>query len=167
MPLVRQAQPHGGAAIAQAEAQARWQAYEPVLGVGARRLEPDPLELAWRRAFRDRGLIRVAEDDGRIVGVGHIAGDTLESLYLRASHRGQGLGRRMLAELLAEARSHGLDTVRFGVHSANTRAAGFYERQGARLVGRQLIRHPDGDWEDLVFEIPTVDLPRSGQDNAN
>ena len=154
--VIREALAGEAAAIAQAHARAHWETYEPLLGAAASRLDTAPLELAWRRAFRDKGLIRVAEDDGRIVGVGHIAGETLESLYLLSPYRGQGLGRRMLAELLAEARSHGSDMVRFSVHSANVQAAGFYEAQGARLVGRQLVRHPDGDWEDLVYEIPTA-----------
>jgi hypothetical protein len=43
--------------------------------------------------------------------------------------------------------------VRFNVHAANAAAAGFYEALGARFIGRQQIRHPDGDWEDLVYEI--------------
>jgi L-amino acid N-acyltransferase YncA len=153
-------------AIAAAHAEAHWETYAPLLGDSARRLDPAALELAWRRAFRDGGLIRVVEDEGRIVGMGHVSGETLESLYLRASHRGRDLGGRMLAELLAAARSHGVETVRFNIHSANAQAAGFFKARGARLVGRQLVRHPDGDWEELVYELSTAPLSRAGQNDA-
>jgi ribosomal protein S18 acetylase RimI-like enzyme len=156
MTLIRPATADEAGAIARAHAEAHWETYAPLLGAAAQRLEVGPLELAWRRAFRDKALIRVAEAAGEIAGVGCIAGTTLEWLYLRAAHRGAGLGSRMLAELLAEARERDIAVVTFGVHSANTAAARFYEREGARLVGRQLIRHPDGDWEDLVFEISTT-----------
>jgi ribosomal protein S18 acetylase RimI-like enzyme len=155
MVVLREARPDEAAAIAAAHATAHFETYEPLFGAATRRLDPAPLELAWRRAFRDKAIVRLAEADGEIVGVGQLAGDTLSDLYLRASHRGRGLGTRMLAELLAVARGRGVETVRFNVHSANTPAIGFYEAKGARLVGRQLIRHPDGDWEDLVYEIAT------------
>jgi ribosomal protein S18 acetylase RimI-like enzyme len=153
--VIRQAQPAEAHAIAAAHAEAHWETYAPLLGDAARRLDPAPLELAWRRAFRDKAIIRVAEDAGQIVGVGQVAGETLEALYLRASHRRSGLGRRMLAELLAAAAARGAHTLRFNVHAANVPAQAFYAAQGARLVGRQWIRHPDGDWEDLVYEIGT------------
>src|SRR4051794_37325306 len=108
MVILREARRDEAAAIAEAHAQAHWETYEPLLGAQARRLDPGAQQLAWLRAFRDGGVIRLAEDEGRIVGVGHLAGATLASLYLRASHRRQGVGRRMLAELLEAARARGV-----------------------------------------------------------
>jgi ribosomal protein S18 acetylase RimI-like enzyme len=153
--MIRTATLAEAAAVARAHAEAHWETYEPLLGTAAKRLDAGPLELAWRRAFRDHAITRVAEADGEVVGVGAILGETLEWLYLRAAHRGRGLGRAMLADLLSEARARDIAVVKFNVHVVNTAAARFYERAGARLIGRQLIRAPDGDWEDLVFEIAT------------
>lgn len=153
--VVREARPDEATAIAAAHAKAHFETYVPLFGEATRRLDPAPLELIWRRAFRDKAIVRVVADAGEIVGVGRLSGETLSDLYLRAGYRGRGLGSRMLAQLLAEARRRGVEMARFNVHSANKPAIGFYEARGARLIGRQLMRHPDGDWEDLVYEIPT------------
>ena len=154
--IIREATSAEAPAIAQAHAEAHWETYAPLLGAATRRLDPGPLELAWRRAFLTGAIVRVAEHGESIVGLGQIAGETLSDLYLRALWRRQGLGSRLLVELLAEARARGVEVVRFNVHSANAPAVGFYEAFGAREVGRQLMRHPDGDWEDFVFELPTA-----------
>ncbi|HZZ35624.1 MAG TPA: GNAT family N-acetyltransferase, partial [Caulobacteraceae bacterium] len=127
MVVLREARPDEAAAIAAAHATAHFETYEPLFGAATRGLDPAPLELAWRRAFRDKAIIRVAEDAGEIVGVGRLAGETLSDLYLRAGYRGQGLGSRMLAQLLAEARRRGVEMARFNVHAANKPAIGFYE----------------------------------------
>jgi ribosomal protein S18 acetylase RimI-like enzyme len=154
--IIREAASMEAPAIAQAHAEAHWETYLPLLGAATRRLEPGPLELAWRRAFLTGAIVRVAEHNDAIVGLGQIAGETLSDLYLRALWRRQGLGSRLLVELLAEAGSRGVETVRFNVHSANAPAIAFYATFGAREVGRQLMRHPGGDWEDFVFEMPTA-----------
>jgi ribosomal protein S18 acetylase RimI-like enzyme len=152
---IRAARDNELAAIADAHTAAHWETYEPLFGAAARRLEAGPVQLAFRRALRDGALVLVAEDAGEIVGVSHLAGATLHTIYLRASHRGAGLGRRMMTELLAAAAARGEAMVRFNVHSANAPAQGFYAALGANVVGRQWTRHPDGDWEDLVYEIAT------------
>jgi ribosomal protein S18 acetylase RimI-like enzyme len=154
--IIREATSAEAPAIALAHTEAHWETYAPLLGAAARRLDPGPLELAWRRAFLTGAIVRVADNNDAIVGLGQIAGETLSDLYLRALWRRQGLGSRLLTELLATAQSRGVRMVRFNVHSANAPAIGFYESFGARQIGRQLMRHPDGDWEDFVFELSTA-----------
>lgn len=85
------------------------------------------------------GRLVLARVDGALAGMGFLkplAGDACEvkRLYVRPEHRGLGLGRAILAELVAEARAigHGrmlLDSTGFmGEALGLYRAAGFRER---------------------------------------
>lgn len=78
----------------------------------------------------------VAETDGQVVGVGGLevvgADALLRSVAVRESHRGRGLGERLTARLLNDARGRGLETVWLLTETA----ADFFPRFGFRRVGR-------------------------------
>jgi diamine N-acetyltransferase len=54
----------------------------------------------------------------------------IDELYIRASHRGQGVGRRTLAFLEQVCRDLGVNALHLEVERANTVAQGVYRRAG-------------------------------------
>src|SRR4249920_2310877 len=79
----------------------------------------------------------------------------LEDLFVYPQYRGQGLGRRLLAELAAIARSRGCGRFEWAVLDWNAPAIGFYERMGATLLT---------DWR--IVRVTGDALARFGQDPA-
>ncbi|HET6380421.1 MAG TPA: GNAT family N-acetyltransferase [candidate division Zixibacteria bacterium] len=74
------------------------------------------------------------------------------SIYVAADARGQGIGRRLLGELLAAADRAGIWTVQVGVMAENHPSLALAERCGFRRVGvRERIGKLDGRWHDVVL----------------
>ncbi len=86
---------------------------------------------------------RVAEDDGRMVGLCKIGfavtldydpGDRrvveLKQLYIFASHQGQGVAQALMDWTIAEARAVDADEIVLSVYSDNPRAQRFYQKYG-------------------------------------
>ena len=63
----------------------------------------------------------------------------LNKLYLLPAHQGRGLGRQMLARVLALAAARGAGEVRLQVNKANLRAQRAYERSGFVRVGEAVF----------------------------
>jgi ribosomal protein S18 acetylase RimI-like enzyme len=85
----------------------------------------DVVGAAWARLFPD--------DDP---GYGFVASDIPElTIAVRSGHRGQGLGGRLLAAVLTQARERGHRSVSLSVEDGN-RARRLYERAGFVVVGR-------------------------------
>lgn len=55
----------------------------------------------------------------------------MDCLYLRAEHRGHGLGRAFMEALIAFAEVHQCDVVQWQTPPDNALGIGFYERMGA------------------------------------
>jgi len=68
---------------------------------------------------------------GRMLADGHIG-----RLAVRQSHRGNGLGARLVRALCEEARRKGLPRVYLG---AQQQARGFYERLGFSVCGKTYV----------------------------
>lgn len=79
------------------------------------------------------GLVVVAEADGQLLGVGqrgrHGADHVIYKLYVHPRDRGQGIGRQLLAGLIAQLPT-GADRLYIEHFAANERAGAFYEREG-------------------------------------
>lgn len=98
------------------------------------------------------GIARVAEIDGRVVGMykvidnqrglgAHVAN---ASFMVHPSASGRGVGYAMGADSLREARHQGYDAMQFNfVVSTNTRAVDLWRRLGFRIVGTlpRVFRH--------------------------
>lgn len=78
----------------------------------------------------------------------------LKELYVRGSHRGQGVGKALMAWVARHAREHGCARVDWHVSASNRPGLAFYRSLGAlhvagrlgfRLGGDTLARLADGD----------------------
>jgi len=125
-----------------------------------------PVDLANRRAWFEarRGAgcpVLVAADEGQVLGFGSYgdwrpwpcyAATVEHSVHVRADRRGQGIGRAIVAELVARARAAGKHVILGGVDADNAasiglhRSLGFEEAARHREVGRKF-----GRWLDLVI----------------
>ncbi len=57
----------------------------------------------------------------------------MDDLYVRPEYRGQGLGSRLIGEVIAFARTTGCHKLRWQVSDWNDQATGFYQSLGARI----------------------------------
>jgi L-amino acid N-acyltransferase YncA len=117
----------------------------------ARRIEEDP------RRFP----VLVAEEAGAIIGWASIGpyrdrrcydGVGEFSVYIHRHARGRGVGRRLLAQLLAEARSRGYWKILSRVFPSNTASLALCRALGFREVGTyEKHGRLDGRWLDVVI----------------
>lgn len=85
----------------------------------------------------------IARSDGSLVGVGSLSGQSRQRMRHRAelsvavgkAHWGQGVGSRLLCQLLDCARDKGIEIVSLEVRSGNERALRLYEKYGFRRIG--------------------------------
>jgi phosphinothricin acetyltransferase len=120
---------------------------------------------AWLRAHQHAGeAVLVAEDDGVVVGWADYhefrPNDrwpgyrfTVENtVHVRESHQGSGVGRALVLELIERARAHGRHRLIAAVTAENEASVRFHERLGFREVGRLgEVGSKLGRWLDVVF----------------
>ena len=103
----------------------------------------------------------VARVDGRVVGWTALApvsdrccyaGVAEDSIYVAPEAQGQGVGRALLAAVVASAEQAGIWTVQTGVFPENEPSLVLLKRFGFREVGiRERIGKLDGVWRDVVY----------------
>ena len=116
---------------------------------------------AWQAARSGAHAVLVAEEGGEIAGFGSLSqwrdrpayATTVEdSVYVHRAHQGRGIGRALLAELVATATAHGFHACMariVGGHESSIalhRSCGFEIVGTEREVGRKLNR-----WLDVVL----------------
>ena len=95
-------------------------------------IDPDK----WSAAFAGRFVV-VAEDAGRLAGFTELeTNGHIDRFYVSADHQGQGIGRGLMAAVVAEARRLGL--VRLFVEVSIT-ARPFFESQGFAMLAPQVV----------------------------
>jgi DNA-binding MarR family transcriptional regulator/GNAT superfamily N-acetyltransferase len=104
--------------------------FDPARGISATDEEVSP----------PAGLFLLATLYGEPVGCGvlkfrHDAPAHIKRMWVAASVRGLGLGRRLLVELEAQAAAHGVRTVQLETHHALGEAIGLYRSASYREVG--------------------------------
>lgn len=125
-----------------ADADAIWRVHTAsIRGLTAAHYHPDQVE-SWAaglspQLYRDRaakGRLWVAEVAGDVVAFAQLdpGSGEVEALYVHPDHVRQGLGRRLLRHLEAEAQRAGNVQVHL---SASQNAVTFYQRMGYRVVG--------------------------------
>src|SRR5581483_3044270 len=103
----------------------------------------------------------VAKRDGAIVGWAALsrvsaravyAGVAEVSVYVAANARGHGVGRRLLAALIAESEGQGIWTLQAGIFPENEASLALHRAAGFRVVGvRERLGCMDGRWRDVVL----------------
>ena len=82
------------------------------------------------------------------------------SLYVAHGHRGRGIGKRLLAEILDRARAQQYHNVIGGIDADNAMSIALHEKFGFVRCG--LVRHAGfkfGRWLDLAFYQKLLDTP--------
>ncbi|MEW1902172.1 MULTISPECIES: N-acetyltransferase family protein [unclassified Streptomyces] len=80
------------------------------------------------------------------------AGVVEHSVYVHPDARGRGVGRALLAALLASTDAAGVWTVQSGIFPENTASLALHHRAGFRTVGvRERLGRHRGAWRDVVL----------------
>jgi L-amino acid N-acyltransferase YncA len=103
----------------------------------------------------------VALRDGEVVGWAVVSpvsdrcvyGGVVEnSVYVAETARGQGIGRRLLEELIASTEAAGIWTIQTGIFPENDGSVRLHERVGFEVVGlRKRLGKLDGVWRDVLL----------------
>lgn len=131
------------------------------LATGQASFETDaPSWEAWDAAHLAHSRL-AARGEGRVVGWAALtpmskrrcyAGVAEVSIYVAAAARGRGLGRRLLAELVASSERHGIWTLFGSTFPENAASLRAQAACGFRVMGRRerIARH-HGVWRDTVI----------------
>jgi putative acetyltransferase len=97
----------------------------------------DDIDVAvWFGRFNGR-FVPVAEEAGRPVGFTDLEPDGhIDRFYVSADHQGRGIGRQLLAAVVAEAQRLGLARL---FTEASITARPFFEHQGFAVVAPQVV----------------------------
>jgi predicted N-acetyltransferase YhbS len=135
--IIRRAEPGERAALE--ELQRRSSLHEPMFREQLA-AHPDAIELPAEQV--EAGLVRVAEQDGVVVGFAVLMEPSagaceLDGLFVEPGHMRAGIGRRLVDDAKRAARGRGatrIDVV------ANPQAVAFYERVGFVVTGAARTR---------------------------
>jgi len=115
----------------------------------------------WLEARSGAHAVLVATDDDEVVAFAALSpyrdrpayATTVEdSIYLAESHRGRGIGRALLAELVALARQHGFHTIMARIVGGHEASIALHESLGFRLVGvERQVGRKFGRWLDVAL----------------
>lgn len=153
-------------------AESFWQALDEVARERKHLLFVEGPEMESTRSFVktivDKGWTQFyAVDDSRVVGWCDILPHTFEGtthvgkvgMGVIASHRGRGLGRRLIKTAIAHAFGRGIIRIELEVFASNIAAVSLYQNIGFREEGRKRkTRCLDGIWDDnIIMSLFTED----------
>jgi L-amino acid N-acyltransferase len=132
--------------------------------------------VGWFRGKGERNfpVIGAQSDDGTLLGFASYGPFrawpaykyTVENgIYIHRDHRGKGLGRMLMRELIARARAQDLHVIVAGIDRENAASIALHQSLGFAHAGT--IRHAGfkfGRWLDLGFYELVLDTPRTPQD---
>ncbi len=114
----------------------------------------------WDRGHHLFGRL-VALDGGEVVGWAALspvsrrpayAGVAENSIYIDPARQRRGIGRALLAALVAESEAHGIWTIQNSIFPENQASIVLHERAGFRVVGRrERIGQLNGVWRDTLL----------------
>jgi L-amino acid N-acyltransferase YncA len=103
----------------------------------------------------------VAKDDGRVVAWAALSrvssrrvyrGVAEVSIYVAASARGKGIGKKLLAELVRQSEQNEIWTLQAGIFPENAASIALHKSFGFREVGvRERIGQLGGRWRNTVL----------------
>lgn len=77
----------------------------------------------------------------------------LKRIYVFSKFQGQGLGKRLLQEAIAESRARLAERLLLGVYEHNDAAIGFYTRMGFRKVGTRKFNMGGLECDDYIMGL--------------
>jgi L-amino acid N-acyltransferase YncA len=102
-----------------------------------------------------------ARSDGRVIGWAALspvsrrkcyAGVAEVSVYVAASYRGRGVGRRLLEAVIVESERHGIWTLQGATFPSNAASLRLQQSCGFREIGRrERIAQLHGQWRDTIL----------------
>ena len=103
----------------------------------------------------------VARDEGRVIGWVALApvsdrcayaGVAEDSIYVAPEAQGRGVGRALLAAVVASAERGGIWTVQTGIFPENQASVRLHQACGFRVVGvRERLGQLHGRWRDVLL----------------
>lgn len=150
------------ARVSDAEAMAEIYNHEVTTGTATFDLVPRDVEDQRRWITERSGAYPaiVAERDGVVVGFGSLSryrdrpayATTVEdSVYVHGGHRGGGVGRAILDDLVARAQDHGFHTIIARIAEGQEPSVALHRACGFELVGvEREIGRKFGRWLDVV-----------------
>jgi L-amino acid N-acyltransferase len=82
------------------------------------------------------------------------------SVYVHQAHRGRGLGRNIMQELIAAARQNDKHVMIGGIDAANAGSIALHEKLGFKLIGTlPQVGFKFGRWLDLSFYQLLLETP--------
>jgi phosphinothricin acetyltransferase len=74
------------------------------------------------------------------------------SVYVAAKHRGKGVGKKLLQELIASSEANSIWTLQAGIFPENEKSVRLHQDCGFRIFGRrERIGKMNGAWRDTVL----------------
>jgi phosphinothricin acetyltransferase len=135
--------------------------YEAGIATGEATFETAAPDWAAWDAAHLPGHRLVALLDGRVVGWAALApvsdrcayvGVAEDSIYVAPGAQGRGVGRALLAALVASAERGGIWTVQTGIFPENRASVRLHEACGFRVVGvRERLGRLEGRWRDVLL----------------
>jgi phosphinothricin acetyltransferase len=134
--------------------------------------------VGWFDAKRTGGfpVIGVEDDEGMLLGFGSYGTFrawpaykyTVEhSVYVHKDHRGRGLGRAVMRELIAAARQNDVYAMIGGIDATNTGSIVLHEQLGFKHAGTlPQVGFKFGRWLDLAFYQLLLDTPAHPVDDS-
>ena len=87
------------------------------------------------------------------------------SVYVHKDHRGKGLGRTLMQELIAAARQHGAHAMVGAIDADNAKSISLHEQLGFKHFGTlPQVGFKFGHWLDLAFYQLLLDTPENPVD---
>ena len=86
-------------------------------------------------------------------GVKAFSSFELKRLYIFYRFHGNGLGRKLMEEVLSFAKREDSETIWLKVHEANNHAIEFYKRFGFMQTGADLFRAGEGSYRVLTLRL--------------
>ena len=77
----------------------------------------------------------------------------ISRIYLLQDYIGKGIGKKLMARTLQEAKQRGCNSVWLGVWEKNEKAIRFYEKIGFRQVGSHPFEFGEDEHNDLIMEL--------------
>ncbi|MFS8050813.1 N-acetyltransferase family protein [Rhizobium sp. BR 314] len=117
---------------------------------------------------RHQGIL-LAEQGNRLVAIGAVGAASepafegrgeIRSLYIDPSAKRQGLGRRLMRELVAQLAAFGYSSAALGVVVGNEPAIAFYRSLGGRMIGQYTDPGPIWRSDNLILVWDDLSLLR-------